>query len=96
MSSGMKAVEGFWQPNGYQQISVLTASTGLTVPANSDFALIQVEGQAIRYRDDGTAPTAAIGMLLPVGAILEYNGDLAAFRAIEVAVGGKLNVSYYK
>lgn len=82
-------------PKGYQQITVLTGSTALTVPAGSRYALISVEAQAVRYRDDAVAPTATVGMPLPVGATLRYDGDLAAIRFIEQAAGGRLNVSYY-
>lgn len=83
-------------PAGFQSIASLAASTALTVPAGSTLALIQVETQGVRYRDDGTAPTAAIGMLLNAGDTLEYTGDLSAIRFIEVLASAKLNVSYYK
>lgn len=80
---------------GFQQITVLTASTGLTVPASAAMALIQAESQSVRWRDDGTAPTAAIGMILSPGDVLVYNGSLGAIRFIEVAASAKLNVTYY-
>lgn len=79
---------------GYQQILPST-STGLTVPATATYAIIQAEGQAVRWRDDGTAPTAAIGMVIGVGGELSYDGNLNAIRFIEAAATAKLNVSYY-
>ena len=80
---------------GYQQISTLTASTGLTVPVGATMALIVPEAQNIRWRDDGTAPTASVGMPVTVGSFLNYDGDLNKIRFIEQASGSKLNVSYY-
>lgn len=72
------------------------AATSLTVPAGSTRALIQCEGQSVRWRDDGTAPTAAVGQLLATGTILEYNGPLAAIQFIQTAATATLDVSYYK
>lgn len=82
-------------PVGYQQLTSLATSTALTVPASAQFALIQAEAQALRYRDDGVAPTAAIGMVLAVGDSIWYTGDLVALRIIQVAASGIANVSYY-
>jgi hypothetical protein len=59
------------------------------------FALIVAEGQAVRWRDDGTAPTATVGMPLAVGIPLQYDGDLTNIKFIEQVAGAKLNISYY-
>lgn len=81
---------------GYQQITNLSASTALTVPAGTCLALITCETQAVRWRDDGVAPTAAIGYPLPLAAELQYTGiGLAALRFIEQAASAKLNICYY-
>lgn len=80
---------------GYQQITSLSASTALTVPAGATMALIVAETQAVRWRDDGTAPTATVGMPLAIGVSLSYDGDLKAIRFIEQAASAKLNVAYY-
>jgi len=88
---------------GYQQITSLSASTALTVPATDVnglncrpvIALITPEGQAVRWRDDNTAPTTTIGMPLAVGVTLQYDGDLTMIRFIEQVGGAKLNISYY-
>lgn len=58
-------------------------------------AIIQAEGGAVRWTDDGTTPTAAIGMLLPEGAVIEEDVALHSFKFIEVDAGAILNVSYY-
>jgi len=80
---------------GYQQITSLSASTGLTVPSGATLALVVPETENVRWRDDGTAPTASVGMPIFVGASLSYDGDLNRIRFIEEAASAKLNVSYY-
>jgi hypothetical protein len=81
---------------GYQQVTSLAASTALTVPAGATYAQIRAETQDVRWRDDGGAPTAAVGTPLAAGETLNYDGDLSAVRFIEQAASAKLNVSYYK
>ena len=89
---------------GYQQIVGLAASTGLTVPqrdtnglvSSPTVAIIVPETQAVRWRDDGVAPTATVGMPLGVGAVLMYDGDLSRIRFFQQAATATLNVSYYK
>lgn len=101
MAINLKAVTTCF---GYQQITSLSSSTGLTVPsvdpstglnALPTIALITPEGQAVRWRDDSTAPTASVGMPLAVGVTLQYDGDLHKILFIEQTAGAKLNISYY-
>lgn len=80
---------------GYQQITSLSASTALTVPTGATMALIIADTQGVRWRDDGTAPTASVGMPLAVGVSLSYDGDLKAIRFIQQTASATLNVSYY-
>ncbi|MGJ2639728.1 hypothetical protein ACR8HR_22505 [Salmonella enterica subsp. enterica serovar Paratyphi A] len=86
-----------YAPLGYQQITSLAASTALTVPPGANVALIDCEAQAVRWRDDGTAPTAAIGMPMAVAdAPFLFSANLSAVRFIEQTAGAKLNVAYYR
>ncbi len=80
---------------GYQQITSLSSSTALTVPAGATLALIVPETQNVRWRDDGVAPTASVGMLVPANSSMSYDGDLKAIRFIAATAGAILNVSYY-
>lgn len=88
---------------GYQQITDVSASTALTVPSTDTngslqkpvLAVIIAETQAVRWRDDGVAPSATVGMPLAVGGSFLYDGDLTKIRFFEQAGGAKLNVSYY-
>jgi len=89
---------------GYQQITSLSSAASLTVPARTPngsaasprLALLQCESQSVRWRDDGTSPTASVGMILNVGdQPYPYDGDLNKIKFIETAASAKLNVSYY-
>ena len=96
-ASGQPVIDGFLEPNGYVQITVLTTSVGLgTVPGLTKLVLIQCESDNVRWRDDGTDPTTTVGMILEAGQTLIYNGNPNEIEFIEVTVGAILNVSYYK
>lgn len=86
--------------NSFQQITPSTA-TALTVPSGATWAYITVEGQSVRWRDDGTAPTSSVGWLLPVGAAMYYkvsgsSGPLSALQFIQTIATATIDVSYYK
>ena len=87
-------------PLGYQQITAgtLAASTALTVPSGSTIAIVQVEAAGARYRDDGTAPSATVGMILVPGSVLTLSGaaELAAVHFILQSGSPILDISYYQ
>lgn len=94
---------GVTRVGNYQQITVDATAGGVAltnVPAAAKFALLMVETAAIRWRDDGTGPTAAVGMPIAAGSGLWYDAGqagLVAFRAIRQAgVSAVLNVTYYQ
>ena len=80
---------------GYQQITSLSSATNLTVPAGATLALIVPETQTVRWRDDGTAPTASVGMPVAANASFSYDGDLKKIQFIQATSGAVLNISYY-
>lgn len=88
---------------GYQQITSLSSAQSLSVPiidvqglsCKPAIAIITPETQAVRWRDDGTAPTASVGMPLAVGVTLQYDGDLTKIQFIEQTASAKINISYY-
>jgi hypothetical protein len=100
MTMNIKAVTTCF---GYQQITNLSTSVGLTVPVTSPeglnakpvFALIVAEGAPVRWRDDGVAPSTSVGMPIAVGVPLQYDGDLTKIRFIQQSASGILNISYY-
>lgn len=86
-------------PLGYQQITAgtLASATSLTVPAGANMAMIGADTAGVRFRDDGTAPTASVGVLIPAGvALFQYTGNLAALQFIAASGSPVLNISYYK
>jgi hypothetical protein len=80
---------------GYQQITSLSSAQALTVPSGATMALIAPETKDVRWRDDGTAPTASVGMPLVVGTTLNYDGDLNRIRFIQTEASAAINISYY-
>ena len=86
-----------YTPLGYTQITSPSSAVGLgSIPAGATIAFISAEGAEVRYRDDGTAPTSAIGMPLYSGQTLQYSGNLSAIQFIQASAGGIINVSFYK
>lgn len=99
MQSGYQAEKAL----GYRQFvagainsATLLSSIPGGIPLGAALALIVPEAQAIRWRDDGTAPTAAVGQPLPVGSELRYTaGALASLQVISQVAGAGLNVTFY-
>ncbi len=103
-AQGQRVIPGNKYPVGYMQLtalgttakSIATATGGGAVPDDTYSAIIQAEAQDVRYRDDGVAPTALVGMILKVGVPIEYTGNLLALKFFEVTSGGIINISFYK
>lgn len=85
-------------PVGFEQLTVSTAALALaSVPSRASNALIAVSTNGVRWRDDGTNPTAAIGVPMAAGQSLEYDGDPSALKFIRSgAADAVLDVSYYE
>lgn len=85
------------KPLGFQQLTAvqLASAQPLTVPNGAILAVIQAATGAVAWRDDGTAPTASVGMAIAAGAELQYNGDLSAIQLILATAGAIANISYY-
>lgn len=100
MFQGTQVIDGQIIPNGYQQITSLSSATSPTVPAGTKTMIIQAESQSVRWRDDGTSPTASVGMVITPDSYLVYNavhaGTGFVIKFIEVTASAKLNISYYK
>lgn len=91
-----------WTPLGYAQITSLGSAVtfsgaSVTVPTDTIMVLIEAEAQAIRWRDDGTVPTASVGMPLAAGQTFQYTVvDFTKISFIQQASGGIINLSFYK
>lgn len=81
---------------GYAQLTC-AAATGLTIPAGCVRVIITPEAQAVRWRMDGTNPTAAVGYPLAVGSELVLTASqMTQIKFIEQTASAKLNVNYFK
>lgn len=81
---------------GQVQVSGLSAATGLTIPTGCALILVIPQTQAVRWRDDGTAPTASIGQPVAVGQELRYDGaNMANLKFIEQVASAVINVAFY-
>lgn len=67
-----------------------------TIPSGSSEAFVVCETQSVRWRDDGTSPTASVGVLLPVNTPFPYIGSLARIKFIETTASATCFVSYYQ
>lgn len=83
------------EPQGYYQISSLSSAQNIA-GGNGRIALIQALNQNVRWRDDGTDPTANVGMRIAAGQEIWYIGDVTKFRVIEETAGAELNISTYQ
>ncbi len=88
-------------PLGYCQLTSLSQAATLKscangVPATAQVIIVVPEAQDVRWRDDGTHPTATVGMPVAVGVALVYQGELNAIEFIQQAASAKLNVTFYK
>lgn len=80
-----------------------SAATGLTlnvtytanaVPLNCQRALIQAQAQSAVWRDDGVAPTAAVGMVVTSGSAYVYEGNPSNLKVIQGTTGCVLDVYF--
>ena len=75
-------------------LTVTATFTSNTIPNNAIGVLIEVETQAARWRDDGVAPTASIGMLINANDTVPYLGNLNALLLFAVISGAVANITF--
>lgn len=97
-------IKGVTSAMGYGQEAALSTAKNLPSQPSTDkngqskrplIAAIIAETQSVRWRDDGVAPTASVGMLLPVNTVFVYDGDISRIQFIETTASASLSVSYY-
>lgn len=84
----------------FQQLTVSTTVKALTVPTNAIYAVVIVATNGINVRDDGTNPTASVGMPYGVSSLPQTfticgGASLAATRMIRRSADSEVDVSYY-
>lgn len=74
-----------------------TTAEGLNVPTDARSALITAGAQAVRWRTDGTDPTATVGHFLASNANLEvFNRDLKKIKLIATSATSDIIITYFK
>ena len=72
--------------NQFESVTVSTVAIGITATLTDNqenIALVTCEGATVRFRLDGTAPTASVGHILEPGDALKLEGsELLNFLAI--------------
>ncbi len=92
------SLENRLHSKGYVKMAAgsIDAAAALVVPTGATRAWISAEAQAIRWRDDGTNPTATDGYPLAAGAELKYDGvDLPKLKVISQVAGAILHVQFF-
>jgi hypothetical protein len=79
-------------------IASIVASTGLTgvagaLAAGANQAIVQAQTAAVSYRLDGTAPTAGVGVQIPINGTITLNMTDAA-AALFISASGSLAVTF--
>lgn len=97
-------VEAIGSGLGFEELTDLGTATGLAdLPSGRVIALIQcaktVDGNskgnvAVRWRNDGTDPTADVGHELQPGESIQLCTGLQSLKFIQVASNAKVNVTY--
>lgn len=81
---------------GYAQMTSLAAATPLpSVPSGTEEAFIVCTGQTVYWRDDGTDPTATVGMPLVANQPFPYTGPIPRIKLIQSTATAVCNITYY-
>jgi hypothetical protein len=81
----------------YQRLTSAQLATATYLPSIPDgarYAWIQVEERDVRWRNDSTAPTAALGTLIWANSQFKYDLNDGPLRLIRTADGATVNVWY--
>jgi hypothetical protein len=103
-SRDSSVVDAYRRPLGYVQLTLTGTAQKLTLPTLPKdtyigLVIFQMEGSTLsgRWRDDGVAPTATVGMILSTGDdLFPYTGQFDAIQFISTSGSPILNASYYE
>lgn len=91
----IEAIEVGKKCRGYTQLTTLSSAVSCPNPTGTT-VIFQPEGNSIRWRADGKAPTASVGHLVTAGTTVKFTGELDKLQFIEVASSATLNVSVFE
>jgi hypothetical protein len=86
---------------GVYVTSAATTASGASltsggIPPGATAAYLEAETAGVRYRDDGGAPTASVGMIIASGGGIFYAGTLTSLRFILQSGSPLLNIAFYR
>lgn len=83
---------------GFQQLTVSTAALALTIPTGTLFIVLILDPtNGLRYRDDGTDPTATVGMPIAGGGVAYVDApSISKLKLIRSGASDAIvNATYY-
>jgi len=98
--SASARVGNFGQPLSSQDVTVPSTgqSSPLTIPALATAGLASARGIKVRWRSDGSNPTATVGHPIEIDGYAEFNrADLESllFSSSDGATAGNVFITYY-
>lgn len=85
---------GYFNSNALSSAVSLAVIAGGTIPTNTTRALVIIEGSTVRWRSDGVAPTASIGMPAQIGDVIEF--DQKQLDSVKlIGAGATVHVEFY-
>ena len=99
-NNSTRASSNFITPLGYCQFTASSSAQTLSAascatPVRTAWAVICIETAGIRWRDDGTAPTASVGMPVAAAQCFYYNGTFSALSIIAQSGSPVVDISFY-
>jgi hypothetical protein len=88
-------------PLGHCTLSAFSGATLLSscsggIPAKTACALLVVETNSVRWWDDGTVPSATVGMLLATGVYWGYLGKMSALEFFPSTGSATVDATFYQ
>jgi hypothetical protein len=89
-------IAGHASAGATQTLTLSGTAQSLTVPSGTVWATVCLETANARWRDDGIAPTAAVGQPFVAGQCMQYAGPFNTFQLIAQTGSPVITVSYYR
>lgn len=84
----------------FEALAVAGTAVGFTAATfeGAYSAIARVEGAQVRYRTDGIAPTATVGMIADPGDVIHVasSRDLQAIRFIRIGASATVNAEFIR
>jgi len=94
--SGLIVNPGILSVAGTVSNAAVLLSSKAALEPGTELVIVQVTTNALRYTVDGTAPTAALGFLVPANGFFQLNRtQFAACKIIRVTNDADLTVSQF-